>query len=399
MITASALGVSSAPNTPCSARPATSTSIVGASAQTTRRRRTRRRRSRTRAARRRGRRASPRRGSASRASAGRRWRPTAGRRARRRGPRGSPGSATLTTVASRPATNEPMIAAARASCFCRAVMRSDATARRRAPARAARRRAAARRSAASGSGTAEASSTTFPGARPRRTPGGATHATCANTAATTASCACDLLQRRHVDHVERVDARPAAARAAPRPTNAGARELRGHVRAVERVADHEVGRAVRPRADQLRRVADLDPQPRRRAQPEVLARQRDDARVELEHELARARPRRLDVARQRARAAADVQHVDPAPGGPERVDQVRDPAHVGERQRARVGADRPAPPRARRAAASATTAARGSAITSASACVGAARDGRRRRPRPRRSRPRRFTAGRARRSP
>ena len=35
-ITASALGVSSAPNTPCSARPATSTSIVGASAQTTR---------------------------------------------------------------------------------------------------------------------------------------------------------------------------------------------------------------------------------------------------------------------------------------------------------------------------------------------------------------------------
>ena len=34
MITASALGVSSAPNTPCSARPATSTSIVGASAQT-----------------------------------------------------------------------------------------------------------------------------------------------------------------------------------------------------------------------------------------------------------------------------------------------------------------------------------------------------------------------------
>ena len=32
MITASALGVSSAPNTPCSARPATSTSIVGASA-------------------------------------------------------------------------------------------------------------------------------------------------------------------------------------------------------------------------------------------------------------------------------------------------------------------------------------------------------------------------------
>ncbi len=35
MITASALGVSSAPNTPCSARPATSTSIVGASAQTT----------------------------------------------------------------------------------------------------------------------------------------------------------------------------------------------------------------------------------------------------------------------------------------------------------------------------------------------------------------------------
>ena len=35
MITASALGVSSAPNTPCSARPATSTSIVGASAHTT----------------------------------------------------------------------------------------------------------------------------------------------------------------------------------------------------------------------------------------------------------------------------------------------------------------------------------------------------------------------------
>ncbi len=34
-ITASALGVSSAPNTPCSARPATSTSIVGASAQST----------------------------------------------------------------------------------------------------------------------------------------------------------------------------------------------------------------------------------------------------------------------------------------------------------------------------------------------------------------------------
>ena len=33
MITASALGVSSAPNTPCSARPAISTSIVGASAQ------------------------------------------------------------------------------------------------------------------------------------------------------------------------------------------------------------------------------------------------------------------------------------------------------------------------------------------------------------------------------
>ena len=36
MITASALGVSSAPNTPCSARPATSTSIDGASAQSTR---------------------------------------------------------------------------------------------------------------------------------------------------------------------------------------------------------------------------------------------------------------------------------------------------------------------------------------------------------------------------
>ena len=34
-ITASALGVSSAPKTPCSARPATSTSIDGASAQTT----------------------------------------------------------------------------------------------------------------------------------------------------------------------------------------------------------------------------------------------------------------------------------------------------------------------------------------------------------------------------
>ena len=33
MITASALGVSSAPKTPCSARPAISTSIVGASAQ------------------------------------------------------------------------------------------------------------------------------------------------------------------------------------------------------------------------------------------------------------------------------------------------------------------------------------------------------------------------------
>jgi hypothetical protein len=35
MITASALGVSSAPKTPCSARPATSTSIVGATAQIT----------------------------------------------------------------------------------------------------------------------------------------------------------------------------------------------------------------------------------------------------------------------------------------------------------------------------------------------------------------------------
>ena len=34
-ITASALGVSSAPKTPCSARPATSTSIDGAMAQTT----------------------------------------------------------------------------------------------------------------------------------------------------------------------------------------------------------------------------------------------------------------------------------------------------------------------------------------------------------------------------
>ena len=34
-ITASALGVSSAPNTPCSARPAISTSIVGASAHST----------------------------------------------------------------------------------------------------------------------------------------------------------------------------------------------------------------------------------------------------------------------------------------------------------------------------------------------------------------------------
>ena len=34
-MTASALGVSSAPNTPCSARPATRTSIDGASAQMT----------------------------------------------------------------------------------------------------------------------------------------------------------------------------------------------------------------------------------------------------------------------------------------------------------------------------------------------------------------------------
>ena len=122
MITASALGVSSAPNTPCSARPMISTSIVGASAQTSETtpkpptpiENTRR---------------SPYRSPSEPAT--RISEPSVSRYAFETHcwpasppPRSSriAGSATLTTVASSPATNEPMIAATRASCFWRAVI-------------------------------------------------------------------------------------------------------------------------------------------------------------------------------------------------------------------------------------------------------------------------------------
>ena len=101
------------------------------------RRRSRRRRARRPAARRTRRRASRRRGSASRASAGRRSTPTAGRRARRRGRRWIAGSATFTTVASSPATNEPMIAAARISRLRRGSRLGAAIARRYQPPRSA----------------------------------------------------------------------------------------------------------------------------------------------------------------------------------------------------------------------------------------------------------------------
>jgi hypothetical protein len=68
----------------------------------------------------------------------------------------------------------------------------------------------------------------------------------------------------------------------------------------------------------------------------VLARERDDTGIDLEDELARLRSRRLDVARQRARAPAHVEDIHAAARGPERVDQVRDPPHVAERQHPRV---------------------------------------------------------------
>ena len=110
--------------------------------------------------------------------------------------------------------------------------------------------------------------------------------------------------------------RRAAARAGPGEERLP-RELRGHVRAVEGVADDEIRGGVVARADQLRRVADLHPQLRRRPQAEVLAGDRDDAGIELEARpgatVSGSRPRSA-VARTRRRRCAARRHPPRAAG-------------------------------------------------------------------------------------
>ena len=60
------------------------------------------------------------------------------------------------------------------------------------------------------------------------------------------------------------------------------------------------------------RIADHDLDPGARREPELLARDPQHDRVELEDRLSRARPRRLEIAREREAAATDVEHVDRA---------------------------------------------------------------------------------------
>ena len=116
MISASVLGTSSAPATPCTARAAISTPLSArpriAASETPKPPY----RSRTPGGGRTGRRAIRRRAAATRASAGRPRRPTADRRARREGARIA-GSATLTTVPSRNTIPEPRIVAIRTMRF------------------------------------------------------------------------------------------------------------------------------------------------------------------------------------------------------------------------------------------------------------------------------------------
>ena len=99
-------------------------------------------------------------------------------------------------------------------------------------------------------------------------------------------------------------------------------------RAVEGVGDDEVDDGVGALGQQHRGVPHAHAQARVRAQAEVLARELDDRRLELDHDLPRARPRRLDVARERRRSAAEVDRVDRAARRAEDVDDVADPPHV-----------------------------------------------------------------------
>jgi hypothetical protein len=103
------------------------------------------------------------------------------------------------------------------------------------------------------------------------------------------------VQRRRVDDVEHEDA--AGAEHAADLGRERRRAQRGRdVRAVEGVADHEVEPRVGALGQQDRGVADADAQPRRGPQAQVLARERDEALVDLDDLLGAARPRRRDVA-------------------------------------------------------------------------------------------------------
>ena len=191
--------------------------------------------------------------------------------------------------------------------------------------------------AATSSGSSLATSTTFPPSSPASVAGAADDRHVLEQPARGRRLRPDEPERRVVDEVHHVH--PARAQdPLDLVEEFGRREMPRHGEAAERIADDEVDAVVRHGLDRPPRIADDDPDRVAWGEAELLASDLEHARIELEHGLARTRPRRLEVAREREPAATDMEDVGRAIEPVQiRSDRVGEPPLVSELEVGRIG--------------------------------------------------------------